>query len=180
MASYIALLRGINVTGHNNIKMADLKQLFLNLGHLNVTTYIQSGNVIFNSKKTNIETLEKEIIDTVYKNFGYNIKVLVITKTELETIFNNNPFVKKNTIDRSKLHVTLLSYKPNLNKIETINCLNSTTNDEFKIKDKSIYLNCPNGYGKTKLNNNFFEKKLNVSATTRNWKTITKLIELSA
>lgn len=179
MNTYIALLRGINVTGHNKIKMVDLKQLFLNLGYLNVTTYIQSGNVIFNSNVTNYESLEKEIIKAIYKTFGYTIKVLVLSKTELEIVFNNNPFIKQKGTDSSKLHVTLLNSTPNLNKIEDINRLNSTTNDEFNIQDKSIYLYCPNGYGKTKLNNNLFEKKLNISATTRNWKTITKLIELS-
>lgn len=179
MTTYIALLRGINVSGKNSIKMIELKQLFQDLSCLEITTYIQSGNVIFKNNINDIETLEKIIIKAIYKKFGYTINVIVLTKAELELIFNRNPFLKLPNIDLKKLHVTLLNNVPNLSKIESINNLIATTDDAFKIVDKSIYLYCPNGYGRTKLNNNLFEKKLNASATTRNWRTITKLTELS-
>lgn len=180
MSLFIALLRGINVSGCNKIKMVDLKELFLNLGYTEVTTYIQSGNVLFKNNTTSTEIIEKEIVKAINIKYGYTINVLVITKTELGNIFNNNPFLNEVTdIDTTKLHVTLLNKTPDLSNLEVINNLISTTNDRFKILNKTIYLYCPNGYGKTKLNNNLFEKKLNTSATTRNWKTITKLTELS-
>lgn len=180
MTTYIALLRGINVSGHHKIKMAELKQLFLDLGYHNVSTYIQSGNVIFKSYIKEPILIEDTIISAIQKHFGHGIKVLVLTKDELTTIFNANPFLAKDpTMDISKMHVTILNKKPDLAVIQPIEILVTTSNDEFQLIENTIYLYCPNGYGKTKLNNNLFEKKLKTSATTRNWNTISKLVELS-
>jgi len=180
MLTYIALLRGINVSGHHKIKMTELKQLFLDLGYHDVSTYIQSGNVIFKSNIKESILIEDTIISAIQKHFGHAIKVLILTKNELTTIFNANPFLAKNpTMDISKLHVTLLNNKPDLAGIPPIEILVKTNNDEFQLIENTIYLHCPSGYGKTILNNNLFEKKLKVSATTRNWKTISKLVELS-
>jgi len=94
-------------------------------------------------------------------------------------MYGSNPFMQKKGIDTSKLHIIVLRNHPNSNEIKQLKNLTLTNNDAFKIVDKSVYLYCPNSYGKIKLNNNLFEKKLNPSATTRNQKTITKLIELS-
>lgn len=178
--TYIALLRGINVSGHHKIKMTDLKQLFLDLGYRNVATYIQSGNVIFKSNIKEPIFIEDTVITAIQKHFGHDIKVLVLTKNELTTIFDSNPFLAKDpTMDISKLHVTILNNKPDLAGIQTIEILVATNNDEFQLIENTIYLHCPNGYGNTKLNNNLFEKKLMATATTRNWNTISKLVELS-
>ncbi len=178
--TYIALLRGINVSGSNKIKMAELKQLFLDLGYKDVSTYIQSGNVIFTSNIKEPILIEDTIISAISKHFGYAIKVLVLTKNELTTIFNSNPFLAKDpTLDISKLYVTILNTKRDLAVIPPIEILIETSDDEFQLIENTIYLYCPNGYGKTKLNNNLFEKKLKVSATTRNWNTISKLVELN-
>jgi uncharacterized protein (DUF1697 family) len=180
MTTYIALLRGINVSGHHKIKMAELKQLFLDLGYHDVSTYIQSGNVIFKSYIKEPILIEDTIISAISKHFGHAIKVLILTKNELTTIFNSNPFLAKDaTIDISKLHVTILNKKPDLAEIQPIEILVANSNDEFQLVENTIYLHCPNGYGNTKLNNNLFEKKLIATATTRNWKTISKLVELS-
>jgi uncharacterized protein (DUF1697 family) len=179
MTIYIALFRGINVSGHNNIKMADLKQLFLDLGYFEVITFIQSGNVIFNSDMSETSKIEQTIVEAVKNKYEYQIKVLVLDKNNIETIFKSNPFFDKiHNIDISKLHVTLLDKAPSLDGIPLIKKLIKTTNDKFQIIDKTVYLYCPNGYGKTKLNNNLFEKKLKVNATTRNWRSFTKLFEL--
>jgi uncharacterized protein (DUF1697 family) len=180
MKTYVALLRGINVTGHNKIKMIELKSLFINLGFKNVTTYIQSGNVIFEANKSDTKKIEEQIISAVKNQFNYTINVLVITIDYLKTIFNSNPFLKRENIDITKLHVTLLKNEPNLESISQIRNLIKTNDDEFEILNKCVYLYCQNGYGKTKLNNNLFEKKLKSPATTRNWKTISKLVELSS
>ncbi|MBK5210566.1 MAG: DUF1697 domain-containing protein [Flavobacteriaceae bacterium] len=180
MLTYIALLRGINVSGHHKIKMSELKQLFLDLGYHDVSTYIQSGNVIFKSNIKEPILIEDTIISAISKHFGHAIKVLILTKNELTTIFNSNPFLAKNpTMDISKLHVTILNQKPDLAGIPPIEILVAKSNDEFQLVENTIYLYCPNGYGNTKLNNNLFEKKLMATATTRNWKTIGKLVELS-
>lgn len=179
MHTYTALLRGINVSGHNKIKMADLLQLFLEKGFNNVQTYIQSGNVVFKSNLLENSKIEQIIQEGILSQFNLNVPVLVISKKQLITIFEENPFTKKEKIDITKLHVTLLNNFPELTAIQKTNELNIYGKDQFNVLKKRIYLYCPTGYGKTKLTNSFFEKKLNVSATTRNWKTITKLVELS-
>ena len=179
MFTYIALLRGINVSGHNKIKMAELKQLFVDLSYNNITTYIQSGNVIFTSKEKNTSKIENNIIKAVQKNFGYDLKVLVITKKELKTVFNSNPFLRNNTLDITKLCVTFLSDTPKNDALPQLEEIAHKSDDEFVIINKNIYLHCPTGFARTKLTNNLFERKLKTDATTRNWKTITKLVELS-
>lgn len=180
MTTYIALLRGINVSGHHKIKMTELKQLFLDLGYHDVSTYIQSGNVIFKSYIKEPILIEDTIISAISKHFGHTIKVLILTKNELTTIFNSNPFLAKDpTMDISKLYVTILNKKADLARIPHIEIHIETSDDEFQLIENTIYLHCPKGYGNTKLNNNLFEKKLQVTATTRNWKTISKLVELS-
>jgi uncharacterized protein (DUF1697 family) len=180
MTTYIALLRGINVSGKNIIKMVELKQLFLDLGYHNVITYIQSGNVIFKSNIKEPLLLEDTIVSGISKRFGYTVNVLVLTKNELTTIFNANPFLAKDpTMDISKLHVTLLNTEPDLSNKHQIEMLVINSEDEFIIHENSVYLYCPNGQAKTKLTNNLFQKKLNSAATTRNWKTVTKLVKLS-
>lgn len=180
MKTYIALLRGINVSGKNKIKMTELKSLFVDLGYHDVLTYIQSGNLIFKSSIKEAILIEDTIISAILKRFGYAIKVLILNKDELTALFNSNPFLAKDpTMDISKLHVTLLNKEPDFVGMPHIKIIVSTIDDEFEQIENTIYLYCPNGYGNTKLNNNFFEKKLNTDATTRNWKTITKLVELS-
>jgi uncharacterized protein (DUF1697 family) len=181
MTTYIALLRGINVSGHNIIKMVTLKKLFFGLGYQDVITYIQSGNVIFKSNlKESFLTIQDTIISAISKQFGYTVNVLVLNKSELLTIYNSNPFLAKDAaMDISKLHVTLLNTEPDMSKKHHIEELVLESADEFIIQGKNVFLHCPNGQAKTKLTTNLFEKKLNSSATTRNWKTITKLTELS-
>lgn len=180
MKTYIALLRGINVSGKNKIKMTELKNLFVDLGYHDVLTYIQSGNVIFKSSIKESILIEDTIISAISKRFGYAIKVLILNKDELTVLFNSNPFLAKDpTMDISKLHVTLLNKEPDFVGMPHIKIIVAAIDDEFEQIENTIYLYCPNGYGNTKLNNNFFEKKLNTDATTRNWKTITKLVELS-
>jgi len=179
MNTYIALLRGINVSGHNKIKMTDLKQLFLNLGFQNIRTYIQSGNVLFQSDEKDISSFEKSIKTAIKKKFEYDIKVLVITKKIIQTAFTSNPFLKNKTSDITKLCVTFLSENPNTDGLQQLEEVANKGEDEFKMKDKFLYLHCPTSFAKTKLTNNLIERKLKVDATSRNWKTITKLAELS-
>lgn len=178
MQTYICLLRGVNVSGKNLIKMDALKQLFLNLGCVNIATYIQSGNVIFTSKDKDVLKLKSEIYDKINEEFGLNIPILIIPKKELESAITNNIFQKNRSEDITKLHVTFMSQQPQATDIAQIMAVNYGE-DEFIIIDKCIYLFCPNGYGNTKLTNTFFEKKLNVSCTTRNWKTVNELLKLA-
>ena len=176
MIAYVSLLRGINVSGKNIIKMVDLKALFESLGLRDVVTYIQSGNVLFKSE-LKPEDLVKKIHSAIQNQFNLSIAVQVLSVDELQNIYENNPFLAKQSGDISKLHVTFLAMVPDAGLaskiIEEYDC-----NDEFIIYNKAIYVFCPGGYGRTKLNNNFFESKLKTKATTRNWKTIAKFIDM--
>lgn len=176
---YISLLRGINVLGQKSIKMNDLKELYEKLGMTGVTTYIQSGNVVFSAKKvTSAKAMTELIEQELFRRFCFNVSVIVRTSEEMVKTYKGNPFLSGNDTDHSKLHVTFLSELPesvNIEKIKTIEFLP----DRFVISGKDIYLYCPGGYGKTKLSNTFFENRLKVTATTRNWNTVAKLNDLA-
>ncbi len=177
METYISLLRGINVGGNNSIKMSELIELYSDLHFRNCKTYIQSGNVVFQFEKTNWLELAKLIETSILQRFQLNVPVIIFDKPELIEISNNNPFLIDRQEDTSKLHVTFLEKKPEINAINKIN-KSQYLPDEFEIINSTIYLFCPNGYGKTKLTNQFFENKLLTRASTRNWNTVIKLVEI--
>lgn len=180
MTTYIALLRGINVSGRNKIKMSDLTTLLLKSEFKNVSTYIQSGNIIFESNEADRDKIETKISTIIYENYNYSIKTLVVTLEELTKIYNSNPFLKQHSeMDISKLHVTLLNLSPSVQLIEQLKNKFINLDDQFEIYDNTIYIYTPNGYGRTKLTNTVFEKTFSCSSTTRNWKTISKLIALT-
>lgn len=178
MITHIALLRGINVSGHNKIKMVELKQLFLNLGFTDVTTYIQSGNVIFKSSEINNSKIEQQIIEHVKQLFGHTINVLVLTKKNLNTVFVSNPFLQNKAIDIKTLYAILLKDNYFTEGIKLIEPY-LTNKEELKVIGNCAYIHYPSGAGKSKLTINIIEKKLKTTATSRNWRTITKLVELS-
>lgn len=179
MNTYISILRGINVSGQKKILMADLKALYEELGFRDVVTYIQSGNVIF---KTHFDASAgelAEIIDNgISGRYDFMVPVIVRTLAELKKAAELNPFLKEDNIDLEKLHVTFLANKPSENFLRNIKSYNYPP-DRFSIIGREVYLHCPNKYGETKFSNKFFESKLKVIATTRNWNTVTKLIELA-
>ena len=177
METYISILRGINVGGHKLIKMQALTKLYEDLGFKNVKTYIQSGNVVFQTKQTDSTLLEEMISKKMTEIFTFEVPIIVKLQKEIAKIHKNNPFIIEKHYDINLLHVTFLSQKPKQAEIAKIT--GDFGNDEYIISDKAIYLYCPNGYGNTKLTNTFFENKLKVSATTRNWKTTTELINMS-
>ncbi len=178
MKTYISMLRGINVSGRNMIKMDALRNMYESLNFKNVKTYIQSGNVIFKTKTTEPKALEKMIASQIKKEFGFDIPVMIKDSEELTTVFNQNPFITEQKKDITKLHLTFLSEKPQKVAFDMLK-EGQYAEDEFIIIDKAVYLFCPNGYGNTKLTNSFFESKFKVIATTRNWKTITELVNMA-
>lgn len=176
MNTYISLLRGINVSGYKKIKMVDLINLYKSLKFDNVRTYVQSGNVIFGSELSDVDKISVLIELKLKKYFASEVKVLIRTNKELQQILRKNPFLKN--LDDDRLYVTFLSSKtvsPEFGEKKIF----KNGEDKFYIIGKEIYLHCPDGYGRTKLTNNYFEKKLNVSATARNWNTVNKLNQLS-
>ncbi|MBA3648292.1 MAG: DUF1697 domain-containing protein [Chitinophagales bacterium] len=178
MQTYISILRGINVSGHKQIKMADLKVLYEGLKFKDVSTYIQSGNIVFKAASTSDTEISAKIGQAILKKYQFEVPVIIRTAQEMETIYAANPFINQKDIDQEKLHVTFLARMPeqvNLDKIENL----SYASDQFTLLNREVYLYCPGGYGNTKLSNTFFENKLKVTATTRNWKTVTKLIAIA-
>jgi len=178
MATYISILRGINVSGHKMIKMDALRQMYSGMGFKNVQTYIQSGNVIFQNKTTGTQKLENKISEKIIEHFSFEVPVIVKEFDELKEIVKGNPFINDNSKDTAHLHVTFLSAQPEKNNIEKI-ITGEYNADELSISDKAIYLCCPKGYGNSKLTNAFFESKLKVMATTRNWKTTKELLSMA-
>ena len=157
--------------------MDALRQLFVDLGYGNVQTYIQSGNVIFSSEKTDSRELEKIIAQKIIQTFGFDVPVLILNAEELTDILENNPFRTDAAKDPSFVHITFLSESPDHNLLKKIT--DSTfTPDEFVNIERAVYLYCPAGYGNTKLTNTFFENKLKLTATTRNLNTATELSKL--
>lgn len=176
MGNFIALLRGINVSGQKQIKMVDLKALFEVLGFSNVQTYIQSGNVIFSYNDSQTKNLEKLIEKKILGEYGFQVPAIVLKSEEWNTILHSNPFLKERENETEKLYLTILSDIPLPENLKQLP-VDEFAPDTFVIDGKKIYLYLPNGYGRTKLNNNYFENKLKVTATTRNWKTVKKLSE---
>jgi len=158
--------------------MDALRKMLDDLKFKNVQTYIQSGNIIFQDKKISCELFEKKIAKEIKLEFGFDVPVMVKEVEEMKVVLKNNPFVNKRKEDITKLHVTFLSSEPSKENVEKIKNGNYS-DDEYIFIGKSIYLFCPNGYGNTKLNNNFFESKLKLTATTRNWKTINELVGIA-
>jgi uncharacterized protein (DUF1697 family) len=170
------MLRGINVSGRNALAMDDLRTLINEVGGTNVQTYIQSGNTVFRSRRSPsalIGSLESGLEGIL----GATVPVLVRTKDELDGVIKANPFVSRGE-DAGFLHVTFLGAAPDPETVAPA-AQRKADGDEFRVVGREVYLFCPNGYGNTKLTNAFFEKKLGSVATTRNWKTVTKLVSMA-
>jgi uncharacterized protein (DUF1697 family) len=174
----IALLRGINVSGRRTVRMTHLKRTVEQLGFGNVSTYLQSGNVIFDCRGAEAVQLGPHIEDKLSEAFGFTINVIIRTQQELEQIIDTNPLVGSADVVRDKLYVTFLADVPDKTVVSKLD-ITPGTDEKFAIVGKEVFLYCPNGYARTKLNNAAFEKKLRTVATTRNWKTINKLLAVS-
>ena len=176
--THVALLRAINLGRRNKVSMADLRTLFATLGAEDVTTHLQSGNVVFASGGASLAELTQTIEEAIRREFGLDVTVVVRTGAEFGRISSGNPFAERGA-EPAQLHVTFLAGKPDGARVRAVQ-RERTEPDEFRIAGREVYLHCPNGYGKTKLTNAYFEKRLGVAATTRNWNTVTKLAELAA
>lgn len=156
--------------------MADLRVSLDKAGFQNVQTYIQSGNVAFAYKKAPQDGIARKVEEIIKKDFGYDVPVIVFDGEYLKTVIADNPFMKRGE-DETKLHITFLAENPDQDDMEKVTGLDYPP-DEILMGDKAVYLFCPDGYGRTKYNNTFLEKKLKVTATTRNWKTCNVLAEM--
>ena len=179
MDTYIALLRGVNVSGKNRIKMAELQKEMESRGFTGVRTYIQSGNLIFQHPEASASDIGTIIQDVISDNFGHDVDVWVRERSEFVNIAELNPYLVQDDLENSRIYYVFLSDEPAANLVEELNS-REFENEEFSISPECIYLLCHAGYGKAKCNNNYFEQRLKVRATTRNYKTVNALLEISA
>ncbi len=173
----VALLRGINVSGRKTMNMADLRRAVEELGFENVQTYAQSGNLVFDCPNAEHHTIARRIEEKTSAVFGYSTRVLVRTQSELEEVIKNNPLVDSAYDTPDKLFVTFLADTPDEATRSKLH-VTPGQGERFAVVGKEVYLYCPRGYARTKLSNATFEAKLNTTATTRNWRTINKLLTL--
>ncbi|MBI2417616.1 MAG: DUF1697 domain-containing protein [Ignavibacteriales bacterium] len=171
---YLVLLKAINVAGKNLVPMEKLRILLTGLQFSNVQTYIQSGNIIFESTQRDTDAITKTIEYQLQHSFQAASTAFVYTRNQFEVIVNGNPFLADPGNEIDHLHLTFMQHEPDKELVKD----NEAAQHKYIIKGKYIYLHCPNGYGNTKLTNSLFEKKLKITATTRNWKTVLKLREM--
>ncbi|UKS29146.1 DUF1697 domain-containing protein [Paenibacillus sp. HWE-109] len=177
MPRYMALLRGINVSGQKLIKMDKLRSIFEAMGYQRVITYIQSGNVIFDSEES-AETTRERIVQELLAQLNYDIPVIIRSLTEMHEIVEQTPYLTVDEEEGEQRYVTLLSQLPTDEAVEKLASFQNEV-DEFRVIGLTVYMLIRKNYGETKFSNNFLEKKLGVTATTRNWQTMNKLIQLA-
>lgn len=177
MKTHLVLLRGINVSGHNMIKMEVLKTLLEKAGFQNVQTYIQSGNVFIDSNEAHGASVGFKIKQEIFKELGLEVPVVVIGKEDLEACLKNNPYLKEKECDTKKLYVAFASKELQGSAINDLK-ISQFKPDEAAIDQSRIYIKYAVGAGKTRLDQKYIEKKLNVVATIRNWNTVTTLLEM--
>ena len=176
--TYISLLRGINVSGQKKIIMKDLKALYEALGFENVVTYIQSGNVIFESDADE-QILIGKIEEAITEKYGFDVPVQVRRASKLENIVETCPFAELDLIEEgTRVMVTFLESQPSEESVAKLMTYVKEP-ERLVCMGRVVYLHCPNGYGKTKLSNAFIENKLKIGATTRNWKSVCKLWDIT-
>lgn len=174
MRTYIALLRAINLGKYNKVKMADLRSLLESLGLENVQTYIQSGNVIFDSN-LNKDELQKMLEEKMETKFGFHIPVILRTVSEFEEIVKKCPYESAMLLEGESIHISFLSEAPLKENLDKLNRFSNEI-DEYQIKDTEVYIYFHQNLHKSKLPAQL--QKLEVSATLRNWKTVMKLVSM--
>ena len=177
MKTHLALLRGINVSGHKMIKMEALKKALEAIGFANVVTYIQSGNVFVTTVEESPSKVGFLIKQEIAKTFSHDVPVIVIGKDDLQACLDRNLFLNESEIDLKKLYVSFISSELPENMITQLN-LNFIKPDEIQLDGKRIYLKYDISPAKTRLDNKWIEKSMSVVATTRNWNTVNKLLEM--
>lgn len=174
MAAYLALLRGINVSGKNTIRMAELRDSMERMGLEGVQTYLQSGNIVFRTGATDEAQLAANIEARIAQDFGLEVPVLVLSAQALEHIAGTNPLWPGTGGEESLFHCTFLFKAVSLERFQALQ-LPAAEGERAVLADHAVLLHCPHGYGKTKLNNSYFERALGVPGTTRNWRTVLAL-----
>ena len=172
--TFVALLRGVNVSGKNKLFMGDLQTCLQKLGFAEVNTYLQSGNVVFDTVERDTEKLSATLMQRIKVDLGLDVVVLVISAKELYVMIASNTLIPLSGGDEKLFHATFLAEPVSSVKFEELE-LPSVAEERAILQGRAVLLHCPHGYGKTRLNNSYFERKLGVAATTRNWRTVLAL-----
>ncbi|HUC52495.1 MAG TPA: DUF1697 domain-containing protein [Candidatus Cybelea sp.] len=178
MTVVISMLRGVNVGGHNKIKMQALRALYESLKLREAQTYVQSGNVIFRTDERDMAGLGKRIEDGIEKKFGFRPDVILRTAAEMREVVARNPFAKRRGIEPGKLLVSFLGSKPReegREKVQQMKC----DPEELRMEGRELYIYFPNGMGRSKLPWATLGKILETPATGRNWNSVTKMLEMA-
>jgi uncharacterized protein (DUF1697 family) len=178
MPVIISMLRGVNVGGHNKIKMDALRSLYLSLKFKNPQTFIQSGNVIFHTQDKDLTLLSKRIQDAIHRKFGFRPDVLLRTLAELRDVIANTPFPSSRNLDPGKILIVFLADKPGAQSCTDLLEIKCHP-EELHIRGRELYIYFPNGMARPKLAWPLIEKTLKVSGTGRNWGSVTKLLQLA-
>jgi uncharacterized protein (DUF1697 family) len=179
MTTLVFMIRGINVGGNRPLKMARLRALCEALGLQNVRTYLQSGNVVADSPNGDPAAHGLALEQRILRDCGYEVSVVVRTAAQMARVLSSNPLGVRAALEPKFHHATFLARPAALAALAGVT-LPLGKGEEASLVGDVIYLYCPNGYGDTKINNNFFERKLGLAATTRNWQTVTALSGLCA
>ena len=175
-STYVALLRGINVGGKHVLPMQQLAEIFEKAKCVTVRTYIQSGNVIFSAPPGVVKSLPELIAARIEQRFGFSVPVVLRNAEQISATLSNNPFLRAGAVEKA-LHVYFLADLPNAQAVRELDP-NRSVPDEYRVSGREIYLHLPNGMGRTKLTNGYFDSRLSTVCTARNWATVVKLNEL--
>ena len=178
MTTWVVLLRGVNVGGANRLAMSDLRDLVGGLGHSEVVTYIQSGNVVLKSPRDDRAAVAAEICEGIRSTFGLTVSAILRTLDELRAAVAANPFRAEAQLDATRVHITFLSAVPEADRAAQLEP-DRFGPERFALVGDDLYLHYPNGAGRSKMNLDYFEKRLAVRGTARNLNTVAKLIELA-
>jgi uncharacterized protein (DUF1697 family) len=177
MAVIVSMLRGVNVGGHNKIKMDALRALYESLKLRDAKTYVQSGNVIFRTEERDLPRLTKRIEDGIERKFRFRPDVILRTAAEMREVIAKNPFAKRHGIEPSKLLVSFLASDPGEEARERVRQMKCAP-EELRIEGRELYIYFPNGIGRSKLSPGALEKALKTAGTGRNWNSVTKMLEI--
>ncbi|MFZ0249509.1 MAG: DUF1697 domain-containing protein [Acidimicrobiales bacterium] len=178
MPRYVALLRSVNVAGHGRLAMDELRASFDALGYTDVTTYIQTGNVLFSTGSKSESGLATALEQRLADDFGDSPAVLIRNVADLRRIVGSSPYAKRGA-DPARHHVTFLAQPPSQAALHALS-LPKSGRDELVVEGREVYVHTPDGYANTKYTGTFLERRLGVVTTTRNWNTVTKLADLAA
>lgn len=175
-AKYLALFRGVNVTGANKLPMKELAAIFTDAGCRDVRTYIQSGNVVFNASAKIAAQTPVAIRRKVLDRFGFEVPIVMRTVDEIGAVLSSNPFLAQG-VPENALHVAFLADVPAAANVQQLDP-NRSPGDSFIVLGREVYFNLPNGMGRTKLTSQYFDSRLKTIGTARNWRTVKALYQL--